>query len=323
MHVSYQTICAVSTQLDRCVGAPITIDARILEVLRYVKRFTNKPRLAAEWSRPLKYRGEKVYKRLLTLALLMGAVLIVFAACSDDSEDTAPAVPERASPPIPPAPAPAAQTSAPAPSAPAVAGTAVSVGLNDAGGRGPFEFSSTDFNFKNGEVVNFSFTSDAQFHTFTVAELGIDVAVDGGDTVNFDFTFDKPGVYTLICIPHEALGMVGTITVEDGAAPAPAAAPVPAAAATSVSSDLNDGDGRGPFEFAPVNYEFSVGESVNFAFVAQSQFHTFTVNDLGIDVAVDGGKTVDFSHTFDKAGTYKLICIPHEALGMTGTITVK
>jgi plastocyanin len=86
---------------------------------------------------------------------------------------------------------------------------------------------------------------------------------------------------------------------------------------------LDDGGGRGPFVFTPVDYEFGVGETVNFTFTAESQFHTFTVNDLGIDVAVDGGKTVDFSHTFDKAGTYKLICIPHEALGMAGTITVK
>ena len=28
------------------------------------------------------------------------------------------------------------------------------------------------------------------------------------------FTFDKPGEYELVCIPHESLGMTGTITVE-------------------------------------------------------------------------------------------------------------
>jgi plastocyanin len=37
-------------------------------------------------------------------------------------------------------------------------------------------------------------------------------------------------------------------------------------------------------------------------------------------VDIDGGQT--FSHTFDVPGTYRYICIPHEALGMLGTITV-
>jgi plastocyanin len=289
-----------------------------------VKRFTNKPRLTIQRSVHLNSGGEKVYKRLLTLALLMGAVLMVFAACSDDSEDTAPAVSERASPPIPPAPAPSTQASAPTASAPVVNGTAVSVSLNDAGGQGPFAFSTTDFTFKNGEAVNFSFTSEAQFHSFTVNELGINVEVNGSETVDYDFIFDKPGTYTLICTPHQALGMVGTITVEDGPAAAPApAAPAPVAVTSSVSADLKDAGGRGPFEFAPADYEFSVGETVNFTFVAESQFHTFTVNDLAINVDVGGGETVDFSHTFDTAGTYELICIPHQALGMVGTITVK
>lgn len=265
-----------------------------------------------------------MYKRLLMLALLMGAAFTVFAACGSDSKDAPPAASERASPPVPPA-APAAPTGGPAtggPSTPIAGGTAVSVSLNDAGGKGPFEFSPIDLTFKRGEVVNFSFTSESQFHTFTVNDLGIDVGVDGGGTGDLSFTFDTPGTYELICIPHEALGMVGTITVEDAAAPAPTA-PAPAAKTTDVPTSLDDAGGRGPFAFAPMDYEFSVGETVNFTFAAESQFHTFTVNDLGIDVAVDGGGTVDFSHTFDTAGTYKLICIPHEALGMVGTITVR
>ena len=36
---------------------------------------------------------------------------------------------------------------------------------------------------------------------------------------------------------------------------------------------------------------------------------------------VDAGKT--YSHKFDVAGTYKYFCIPHEAAGMVGTITVQ
>ena len=71
-----------------------------------------------------------------------------------------------------------------------------------------------DLSFNAGETVNFSFESESQLPTFTVDDLDIDVSVDGGETVGFSFTFDKPGTYDLICIPHEALGMVGTITVQ-------------------------------------------------------------------------------------------------------------
>ena len=83
-----------------------------------------------------------------------------------------------------------------------------------------------DFSFNAGEAVNFTFPSESQLHTFTVDDLDIDVAVGGDGTVGFSFTFDKPGTYELICIPHRALGMVGTITVSEtpaSQAPAPSA----------------------------------------------------------------------------------------------------
>jgi plastocyanin len=37
--------------------------------------------------------------------------------------------------------------------------------------------------------------------------------IDAGGT--FQHTFDTPGTYTYFCIPHEAAGMVATITVTD------------------------------------------------------------------------------------------------------------
>ncbi len=75
-------------------------------------------------------------------------------------------------------------------------------------------FDPADLTFDAGETVDFTFVGESVFHTFTVEELGIDVDVNGGETVSFEFTFDEPGTYTLICIPHQALGMVGTITVQ-------------------------------------------------------------------------------------------------------------
>jgi len=92
---------------------------------------------------------------------------------------------------------------------------------------------------------------------------------------------------------------------------------------TSGVINLNDSGGRGPFSFDPSELNFSVGETVTLVLKSETQFHTFTVETLGIDADVPVGETVDFTYTFDKAGTYDLICIPHQALGMTGTITVR
>ena len=92
------------------------------------------------------------------------------------------------------------------------------------------------------------------------------------------------------------------------------------------SPDVTLKDPGGPgskYVFDPTDLTFSVGETVALVLKSETQFHTFTVEALGIDVGVDGGKTETLEHTFDKAGTYDLICIPHEALGMTGSITVR
>jgi plastocyanin len=193
------------------------VDRARSKVLPYVKDFTNESALPFERVplERLHNKGGNVLRRLipLTVVVVLGAMAAL--ACGGD-EEQAPAAP-RPSPPPPPAasaPAPAAPAapSAPAPAAPGPA-SEVTVKLNDAGGRGPFAFDPADLSFSAGEVVSFTFVSESQFHTFTVEELGIDVDVNAGETVSFDFTFDKPGTYTLICIPHQALGQVGTITV--------------------------------------------------------------------------------------------------------------
>jgi plastocyanin len=84
-----------------------------------------------------------------------------------------------------------------------------------------------------------------------------------------------------------------------------------------------DTGGSGKYEFSPSEMTFKVGETVSFRVSAETEFHTFNVDDLGIDQAIDGGQSVEFTHTFDKAGTFKLVCLVHEASGMVGTITVQ
>ena len=80
------------------------------------------------------------------------------------------------------------------------------------------------------------------------------------------------------------------------------------------------------FAFEPRNLLFEVGETVEFSLSSADSLHTLTVRDLGINWRVtreDEPQTQSF--TFDRPGTFKLICaIPgHEGSGMVGTIEVR
>jgi len=40
--------------------------------------------------------------------------------------------------------------------------------------------------------------------------------IEGGSGGTFSFTFEEPGTYGYYCVPHEAQGMTGTVTVAGG-----------------------------------------------------------------------------------------------------------
>ncbi|MDP6455602.1 MAG: cupredoxin domain-containing protein [SAR202 cluster bacterium] len=136
--------------------------------------------------------------RLSAIGLaLMISLFLAAIACSSESDETSSA------------PAPTA-----APAAAPSGGTAFEVSLQDPGGSGSYVFSPADLTFSVGDTVSFSLTSEKEFHTFTVDDLGIAENVNAETTVDLTFTFDTAGTFELICVPHEALGMVGTITVQ-------------------------------------------------------------------------------------------------------------
>ena len=89
----------------------------------------------------------------------------------------------------------------------------VSVSMEDCAGSAGCAFSPSDFAFETGETVRFRLAAESEFHTFTVPDLGIDEMVNARETRLLDVAFDRPGEYALICVPHEALGMAGTIAV--------------------------------------------------------------------------------------------------------------
>ena len=109
-----------------------------------------------------------------------------------------------------------------------------------------------------------------------------------------------------------------------GATPPPPPAP-PSAAACPVDRCVTvaneDIGGTGEYNFNPSELSFNVGETVELTLGAETEFHTFTVEDLGIDEALGAEEVHPFTFTFDRAGTFKLICLAHPQ--MTGTITVR
>ncbi len=57
--------------------------------------------------------------------------------------------------------------------------------------------------------------------------------IEGGSGGTFSFTFEEPGTYDYFCIPHEDLGMVGSVTVI-GATASPTATATASPTATAL-----------------------------------------------------------------------------------------
>ena len=155
-------------------------------------------------------------RRLIPVCLLAALVPLTLAACGggDDKVST----PTPISPPPPP-PAVATPTTVPEPTdtsapVPGTGGRVVEVINRDLGGSGEYRFDPKEFSFEVGETVTFRVTAQTEFHTFNVDELGIDQGLNPGKPVEFAVTFDQAGTFRLYCIPHEAFGMEGTITVQ-------------------------------------------------------------------------------------------------------------
>ena len=84
-----------------------------------------------------------------------------------------------------------------------------------------------------------------------------------------------------------------------------------------------DMGGSGSYTFVPNEFIFEKGQNVTFELVAETEYHTFTVDDLKIDEDINAGETKRFKFDFNKTGTFELYCIVHKANGMVGEIIVK
>lgn len=76
------------------------------------------------------------------------------------------------------------------------------------------------------------------------------------------------------------------------------------------------------YKFEPSAISVTAGERVRFVITGSGAFHTFTINELGIDISVPASQTVTKEYTITKTGTFTLYCKPHRGLGMVGTVSV-
>jgi plastocyanin len=71
--------------------------------------------------------------------------------------------------------------------------------------------------------------------------------IEGGSGGTFSFTFEEPGTYDYFCIPHESLGMIGSVTVTGSTATAsPASTATGTATATASPTATALADTGGP-----------------------------------------------------------------------------
>ena len=60
--------------------------------------------------------------------------------------------------------------------------------------------------------------------------------IEGGSGGTFSFTFEEPGTYDYYCIPHESMGMIGSVTVSGATATSSPTATATGSATTTAST---------------------------------------------------------------------------------------
>ncbi len=99
-------------------------------------------------------------------------------------------------------------------------------------------------------------------------------------------------------------------------APTPAPAPVPAPEATEIEVSARYA------VFNPSTITVAKGQTVKLTVTSTSGSHTFTIDELGINIAVGSGQTTTEEFTVEKAGTFSFYCAVggHRDAGMVGTL---
>ena len=125
-----------------------------------------------------------------------------------------------------------------------------------------------------------------------------------GSGASQSFTFTEAGTYTYYIAEHPLVSGVGTIIVEEKKMP--------------VSMSARS------FSFSPTELKAKVGENIVLDIDAIGT-HTFTIDELGVNVSLPLGQTTRVEFTPFQTGTFTYYCaIPgHRKAGQTGILTVE
>ncbi|WP_101294750.1 halocyanin domain-containing protein [Halegenticoccus soli] len=82
------------------------------------------------------------------------------------------------------------------------------------------------------------------------------------------------------------------------------------------------GNGGG-YAFDPPAVEISTGTTVVWEWTGEGGAHNVAAEDGSFESEMTDEKGYTFEHTFDAAGTYTYVCVPHETMGMKGAVVVE
>jgi len=135
-----------------------------------------------------------------------------------------------------------------------------------------------------------------------MADGTFELALGSGKSQSFTFT--EAGTYTYYIAEHPLVSGEGKIIVEKRNIP--------------VSMNVRS------FSFSPKTLKARVGESIVLEVEAIGQ-HTFTIDELGVNISLPHGTTTRVEFTPSQIGTFTYYCaIPgHRKAGQIGTLTVE
>ena len=125
----------------------------------------------------------------------------------------------------------------------------------------------------------------------------------------FEYTFTEPGTYPFYIAEHPLVSGEGKIIVTERT--------------SSISVETIAMEAKS-FSFSPDILKANVGEVIRLNITATGQ-HTFTIDELGVDVILPHGETTRVEFTPEQVGTFEFYCsVPgHREAGQVGEMVVE
>ncbi|WP_193767617.1 halocyanin domain-containing protein [Halorientalis pallida] len=220
-------------------------------------------------------------------------------------------------------------------------------------GEDAFAFDPPAVHVDSGTTVEFEWTGEGGAHDVVSAESGpLDSgSAVGGEGVHYEHTFEEDGVFDYTCLPHQSIGMLGSVVVgtdypttdepfSDGDEGAGEAVPddeqghylddangydggVPTDRRGQNEVTVRVGAGEQGYAFEPATALVDPGTTVRWEWTGDGGAHNVVARDGAFDSgSPEAGDDVSFGYTVTESGSHMYGCLPHEALGMKGAIAV-